>query len=194
MKRQSVVNGVGRSTHARREEGYTRQLYLFPNLETYVPANGKQKRNLVACEWKIVAVRASRSPNRRGVCTQPLDAFNYWRANIATGPTFNPEVECFAVLILNTGFQICGHNLVSIGSINQTIAEPREVFRAAVISAAYGVVLMHNHPCGNSNPSNADTKLTRKMVEAGKILGIQVTDHVIVGSDGYFSFREAGII
>jgi DNA repair protein RadC len=98
------------------------------------------------------------------------------------------------VLLLNTKHRIRGHHLVSIGSLNETVAHPREVFRAAVIGAAYGVVLMHNHPSGEPRPSEADKQMTRLLANAGQMLRIPVLDHVIIGSPDYFSFREAGIL
>jgi DNA repair protein RadC len=94
-----------------------------------------------ACEWKIVAVRETQ-PDKMPECSTPEHAALYWKQHIATGVHFNPDVECFAVLLLNTKHRIRGHHVVSIGSLNETVTHPREVFRAAVIGAAYGVVLM----------------------------------------------------
>ncbi len=193
-KNHSTSGAVGRSSNLERGEIFPRQLYLFQDFETFPGPGKKRKMSSAPCEWKIVSLRECTSSNLLGVCNQPQHAFEYWHANIATGPLYNPEVECFVVLILNTKYRVRGHNLVSIGSLNETIAHPREVFRAAVIGAAYGVVLMHNHPSGDPQPSDADMRTTRTMVEAGKILRIEVTDHIIVGYNKYYSFREAGII
>jgi len=98
------------------------------------------------------------------------------------------------VLMLNVRQRIRGHHLVSIGSLNETMAHPREVFRAAVIGAAYSVVLMHNHPSGDPSPSDADLRTTKRLAESGRILGIEVVDHVIVGSNRHLSLRETGIL
>lgn len=99
-----------------------------------------------------------------------------------------------AVLLLTTRLRVKGHQIVSIGMLNEAMAHPREVFRLAVMGAAYGIVLMHNHPSGDSSPSQADCALTKRIREAGSILRIEVHDHVIVGHQRYFSFRESGLM
>jgi DNA repair protein RadC len=146
-----------------------------------------------AQEWKIVSVRET-SADQLPLCVQPDDAVNYWRKHIATASTFNPDVECFAALLLNTKLRIRGHHVVSIGTLNETVTHPREVFRAAVIAAAYGVVLMHNHPSGDPAPSDADLRSTKRLLETGTILQIRVLDHIIVGDTRHFSLREAGLL
>jgi DNA repair protein RadC len=118
---------------------------------------------------------------------QPDDAVSYWRMHIATAPVFNADVECFVVLLLNVKQRIRGHHLVSIGSLNEAMTHPREVFRAAVIVAAFGVVLMHNHPSGDPTPSDTDLRITKRLVETGRVLGINVCDHIIVGNGRHFS-------
>jgi DNA repair protein RadC len=144
-------------------------------------------------EWKIVAVRET-APDSLPYCIHPEDAVRYWRENIATAPHFNPEVECFAVILVNIKRRIRGHHIVSIGGLNETVAHPREVFRAAVIGAAWGVVLAHNHPSGDPTPSDADRRTTTRLVEAGRILQIEVVDHVIVGNPNHCSFVAAGLM
>jgi DNA repair protein RadC len=119
---------------------------------------------------------------------------DYWHRHIATAPHFNPDCECFAVLLLNVRKRIRGHHIVSIGSLCEAMAHPREVFRAAVIGAAHSVVLMHNHPSGDPSPSEADMRTTRRLVETGRVLQVEVTDHVIVGNPSHCSLRAAGII
>lgn len=146
------------------------------------------------CEWKIVSLRECVCESVPLMLDQPRLAVEYWHSNVTSGSNFNPDVECFVVILLNTRLRVRGHHLVSIGSLNETIANPREVFRAAVIGAAYSVVLMHNHPSGDSSPSEADKRMTRNLVEAGEVLKIAVTDHIIIGHNTYFSFREAGMV
>lgn len=127
-------------------------------------------------------------------CDMPEHAVTYWRTHIATASLFNPEVECFVVLLLNTKKRIRGHHLVSIGSLNETIAHPREVFRAAVIGAAYGLLAMHNHPSGDPSPSPADIQMTRLLAAAGKTLRVELVDHIIVGHSSHCSLRELGLL
>ena len=77
--------------------------------------------------------------------------------------------------------------IVSIGTVNATLAEPREIFKHAILANAAGIILVHNHPSGDCIPSEEDEEMTRRISESGKLLGIPVRDHVIIG-DGYFSF------
>lgn len=165
------------------------QLDLF----SWRPQRRRPARPKGAREWKIVAVRES-APDTSLYCVKPEDAVEYWRAHIATAPHFNSEVECFAVILVNIKRRIRGHHLVSIGGLNETVAHPREVFRAAVIGAAWGVVLMHNHPSGDPSPSNADLQVTKRLQDSGRILQIEVVDHVIVGDPQHCSFVAAGLM
>lgn len=142
----------------------------------------------------MVSVRECPAPEYMQQIANPVDAANYWRQHIATAPQFNPDVECLAVLLLNTKLRIKGHHIVSVGTLNETTAAPREVFRVAVASASYAIVVMHNHPSGEPTPSNADCRFTRQLREAGGVLRIEVNDHVIMGHHRHFSFREAGLL
>ena len=106
----------------------------------------------------------------------------------------NEQREHFIVVLLNARHEVDAVETVSIGSLNASIVHPREVFRIALIGAAYAIVLMHNHPSGEVTPSNADCALTKRIKEAGEILRVEVHDHVIVGHQRYFSFRESGLM
>lgn len=79
--------------------------------------------------------------------------------------------------------------IVSIGTVNATLAEPREIFKHAILAGAVGIIIVHNHISGDCTPSEEDEEMTRRISESGKLLGIPVRDHVIIG-DGYFSFHE----
>jgi hypothetical protein len=143
-------------------------------------------------EYKIVALRECPLPEGMHLCDTPERAADYWKLNIATNPYMNPEVECFAVLMLNTRRRVKGHQLVSMGTLDTILVHPREVFRAAVIVAAAAIVLMHNHPSGEPTPSEADIKVTRDLIRAGQLLKIEVLDHVIVGRPTFCSLRQLG--
>jgi DNA repair protein RadC len=82
--------------------------------------------------------------------------------------------------------------MVSLGSLTGSLVHPREVFKGALLSSAASVILLHNHPSGDPKPSAEDREVTRKLVEAGKLLGVPVLDHVIIGERSYYSFRETG--
>jgi DNA repair protein RadC len=125
----------------------------------------------------------------------PELAVQFWRANVEPMPIFDANKEHAAVLLLNTRFHIKSWNLVSVGSVNESIVHPREVFRAAIVAGSYALILMHNHPSGDPAPSQPDHALTRRLAEAAEFLQIKVLDHVIVGDGSrYFSFKEAGVL
>ncbi len=106
--------------------------------------------------------------------------------------------ESLRVLLLDTKFHLLRIEEISLGSLNESIAHPREIFRPALIYAAYAFILVHNHPSGDPTPSQADRQLTRRLAEAALLLQVTMLDHIILGApqpDGrpdYFSFKEAG--
>jgi len=143
-------------------------------------------------EFKVVALRDCPVPESMLICETPDQAADYWRLHISTHQYFNPECECFVVLLLNTRRRVRGHQLVTIGTLDTILVHPREVFRVAVISSASAVILMHNHPSGDPTPSEADIKVTRDLIRAGQLLKIEVLDHVIMGNPNRCSLRELG--
>ena len=84
--------------------------------------------------------------------------------------------------------------LVSKGSLNTSIVHPREVFKDAIKDAAASVILVHNHPSGDPEPSQEDLEITKRLVKAGRILGIKVLDHLIIGNNCYFSLADKGLL
>lgn len=107
--------------------------------------------------------------------------------------------ESLRVILLDTRYRLLQMEEVSIGSVNESIAHPRDVFRPAVISSAYAVIVVHNHPSGDPSPSQSDHSLTRRLAEAAELLQIKLLDHIIIGAPAegrlpYFSFRETGVL
>lgn len=102
--------------------------------------------------------------------------------------------EHFVVLLLNARNQVLRKELVSLGSLSASIVHPREVFLPAVTSSAASIILCHNHPSGDVTPSRDDVDLTRRLVEAGRIMGIEVLDHIIVSDSDFLSLRERGLM
>jgi DNA repair protein RadC len=101
--------------------------------------------------------------------------------------------EHFLALLLDTKNRLLGTEVVSIGSLDSSLVHPRELYKAAVRRSASAVILVHNHPSGDPSPSAADVACTGRLAEAGKVLGIEVLDHVIIGDGSYVSCRERGI-
>src|SRR5215471_3641381 len=104
--------------------------------------------------------------------------------------------EHFVIILLNQKNRVIGVNTVSVGSLTASIVHPRECFKPAILSNAASIVCGHNHPSGDCQPSREDRALTQKLVEAGKLLGISVLDHVIIGdgTSAYFSFADEGLL
>ena len=143
-------------------------------------------------EYKVTALRECPMPQEMQLCDTPQKAVEYWRLHVQTGPYFNPECECLAVLLLNTRRRVKGHQLLSIGTKDTLLVNTAEVFRAAVVANAAAVILMHNHPSGEPEPSEGDIKVTRDLIRAGQLLKIDVLDHVIVGNPNFCSLRQLG--
>lgn len=104
------------------------------------------------------------------------------------------QQEHVVALYLNTKNEIIKKKTIFIGSLNSSVAHPREIFREAVRFAAARIILAHNHPSGNPEPSEADLVFTRRMVECGEMMGIEVLDHFIIGVNQYLSLKEFGIV
>lgn len=102
--------------------------------------------------------------------------------------------ENVLVLFLNTKNEIIKKQIVYIGSINKTIAEPHDIFREGIKIGSPRIIVSHNHPSGNLEPSKEDILFTRRLVESGQLLGVEVLDHIIVGENNYFSLKEKGYI
>jgi len=107
--------------------------------------------------------------------------------------------EAMRVILLDTRYHLIRFEDVSSGTVNESIAHPREIFRPAVMASAYAVIVVHNHPSGDPSPSQADHNLTRRLAEAAELMQIKLLDHVIIGAQsnttpGYFSFKEAGVL
>ena len=106
----------------------------------------------------------------------------------------NRRVEQFGVLLLDTKHRALRSAVLSVGTLDASIVHPREIFREAVSGGAAAIVLFHNHPSGDPEPSAEDTRLTERLIAAGVLMGISVLDHVILGDARYFSYREKGSI
>ena len=145
-------------------------------------------------EYKVISLRECPTPESLQVCDTPEQAAEYWRLHIATHPYFNPELECLAVLLLNTRRRVKGHQLLTMGTMDTILVSAVTVFRGAVIASAAALVLAHNHPSGDPTPSEADIKVTRDLVRAGQLLKIEVLDHVILGAGRHASLRSLGYL
>lgn len=104
------------------------------------------------------------------------------------------QKEYFLLLLLNTQNEIISQEAVSIGTLNASLVHPREVFRSAIKAGCASIIVAHNHPSGSLEPSMEDLQITRRLQDAGKLLGIELVDHVIISKQGYSSFRERNLL
>jgi DNA repair protein RadC len=102
--------------------------------------------------------------------------------------------EQFLILLLNARHEAIGWETISVGSLNASIVHPREVFKPAITESAASIILVHNHPSGDPEPSEEDLTITKRLVEAGELLGISVLDHVIVASRGIVSLKSRQLL
>ena len=114
--------------------------------------------------------------------------FNYYKDKLS-----DKLQEHFYCVYLDTKNYIIKDKLLFIGTINQSLVHPREVFKEAYLLSATSIICIHNHPSGNVNPSNNDIIITKQLKEVGKLLGINVLDHLIIGKDTYYSFNDNGL-
>ena len=103
------------------------------------------------------------------------------------------DKEHFWAIGLDTKKKIKYIELISLGILNRSLIHPREVFRLAILKAVDSIIVIHNHPSGDISPSESDIEITNKLIEGGKLLCIEIIDHIIIG-DGYYSFRKEGLI
>ncbi len=128
--------------------------------------------------------------NKRSVVIRsPSDVFENYQS------LFKDQVrERFIVFWLNSANKVVGYEVISEGILNSSLTHPREVFRGAIVATAASILIAHNHPSGNIEPSAEDISITKQIVEAGKIIGIPVHDHIIFADDTYTSLAERGLV
>ncbi len=121
---------------------------------------------------------------KRKICS-PSDVQSFMKAKMK-----HLTHEEFRVVLVNTKNHVIKDLTVSMGSLNASIVHPREAFKDAIKHSAASMILVHNHPSGNTKPSNEDILITKRLVEVGELIGIKILDHLIIGGNDYFSFKE----
>lgn len=119
----------------------------------------------------------------------PQDIANYYIPKLRS-----EKVETFRTLLLNSSNKIFREIIITQGLLNASLVHPREVFKTAISESAANIILLHNHPSGNPEPSKEDVHITKQLVDAGKIIGIGIYDHIIVAGNSYRSFAEMGLL
>ncbi|WFA09518.1 JAB domain-containing protein [Tissierella sp. Yu-01] len=122
--------------------------------------------------------------------SSPNDAVNLCRRFLD-----DLDREQMIAISLDTKSQPTNVTVVSVGTLNASLCHPREMFKVAILSNANSIIISHNHPSGDTRPSNEDIKITERLAEIGNLMGIPIIDHIIAGEDGgYYSFKEGGIL
>lgn len=152
-----------------------------------VPGVGRARAAQVLAAIELGRRTLMRAGTERPRLASPRDIAEYLLPQYGSGP-----VEQFGVVMLDTKCRVIRIRIVSVGSLDATVVHPREVFREAATAAASAVVLFHNHPSGDPTPSPDDLALTLRLVQAGRIMGIDVVDHLILADQRYFSLVESG--
>ncbi|HYW68328.1 MAG TPA: DNA repair protein RadC [bacterium] len=155
---------------------------------TRVRGVGSRLASRIAAARELAGrLRAHEKRTPRLYLTGPEDVADMFMREMAA-----LDREHFRAVLLNTKNRILGVRTISIGSLNASIVHAREVFKAAVAESAQAIVLVHNHPSGLPEPSSEDIVVTERLAEAGRILGIEILDHIVLGSQGFVSLKEMG--
>ena len=149
---------------------------------------GEAKASALLAAAELGKRMVSRHTPDRPVISSPADVDALLRGKMG-----HLDRERFVVVLLNTKNAVLGTHTVSIGTLSSSLVHPREVFKPAIQASAAAVILAHNHPSGKTQPSREDRDVTRRLVEAGETIGIEVLDHLVIG-DAHFSFKEHGLM
>lgn len=149
------------------------------------------KKLYTICRTRLEKVKFR---DERIVFDEPQAITKTWQRYVMNEAWFTELQEMFVVFHINTKNKIIGHHLVSLGTLDATLAHPRDVFRVAIMNSAASIVAVHNHPSGEVTPSEADIKISRDLKRAGELLKIEFLDSIIVDNEAenYFSLRERG--
>lgn len=161
----------------------------FATLEemTEIKGIGEAKAVLLLAAIELGRRLASKEGERRYTIRSPEDAANFLMQDMTS-----LQQEHFVVLFLNVKNQILHKKTIFVGSLNASIVHPREIFREAVKRSAASIICAHNHPSGVPTPSPEDIDVTTRLYEAGKIVGVDLLDHVIIGDHQFISMKEKG--
>jgi DNA repair protein RadC len=161
--------------------------------KTKQQANTKIKSYFDGLEYRGVSVKTLLI-RENTEAYNPVELKNHRSVYEMFKPLENLDHERFYTVVIDNANKIIAVNLACKGTLNQTIIHPREIFKIALLCSGAGVILVHNHPSGNPEPSTNDFIVTKRLVEAGEIMGIEVLDHIIIGYNDYFSFSKKRLL
>lgn len=152
------------------------------------PGIGLAKAARILCSLEL-ARRVGLEPAHQMCVSSPEAVYQYMKNKL-----MHLQREVFICLHLNVKNRIIAEDTVSVGTLNNSLVHPREVFKKAVKNGAAAILVVHNHPSGDPTPSQDDHRVTLRLKEVGELLGIPLIDHIIIAKEGNFSFREQGIL
>ena len=150
---------------------------------------GEAKAVSIAAALELGRRRRFAEASQQPKISNSKDAFEHFYIRMS-----DIEHEQFWIMLLNPANKVIKVTRISIGGVNGTLADPKRIFKIAIDNQATAIMLCHNHPSGNVEPSDRDKALTRNLVNGGKLLEIKILDHIIVGINNYFSFADSGMI
>ncbi|MEN2467160.1 MULTISPECIES: DNA repair protein RadC [Ornithinibacillus] len=156
---------------------------------TAIKGIGSAKGVLILSALELGKRLSQYKPNERYVIRSPEDGADYIMEEMR-----HLNQEHFVTIFLDTKNQIIHRQTIFIGSLNASIVHPREVFREAVKRSAASIIVAHNHPSGDPTPSQEDIHVTKRLVESGKMIGIELLDHLIIGDHKFVSLKEKGYV
>lgn len=150
---------------------------------------GKVKAIQLSCISEL-AKRLSKATYQDALCfSEPGSIARYYMEDLR-----HEKQELMKLLMLNTKARLIGETNISKGTVNASLITPRELFIEALQKNAVSIVIMHNHPSGDPTPSREDMLITKRILDAGALIGIELLDHIIIGNNQYISFREEGLL
>jgi DNA repair protein RadC len=152
------------------------------------PGVGDAKASVLLAAAELGKRLVSEAPPKRPIISGPQDVYELLKGRLA-----HLDRERFVVLLLNTKNAVIESHTVSIGTLSSALVHPREIFKPAIQASAASIILAHNHPSSHLEPSREDREVTKRVVEAGETIGIEVLDHLIIG-DGFLSLKERGLL
>ncbi len=160
-----------------------------PSELTTVKGIGSAKAAILSAAFELVRRIQSQKTSDRASFKRSSDVANHYLPLMR-----DLRKEVFKVLLLNRANRLIKEVFISEGTLDASIVHPRDVFKEALLEPAAGVILIHNHPSGNPSPSEEDLRITKQLVEAGRLLGIKVYDHIILAGESYRSLADEGLL
>ncbi len=171
------------------DKGLTGLCQVSINELMQVRGVGKVKAVQIKALAELTRRIAKRTAKERLVFDSPQSIASYYMEDLR-----HKDRECFMLLSLNNKCALIGESIISIGTVNASLASPREIFLEALKSKAVSIILLHNHPSGDPSPSQNDISITRRVKELGEFLGITLVDHIIIGDNSYVSLNEENLV